>query len=156
MKEELTREGMMKEEMMKEEMTKEELTKEELTKEEVAMATLTIEGVGPVEVPAGTRLVCAIDNAGVDILHRCGGNAKCTTCRVEFLAGEPTRMTQAEHDKLEERGDLGTFRLSCQSLVADGMHVRPLLRLSTSGLEDAGPPPEDHITPDPSWLDWPR
>ncbi len=119
------------------------------------MAKLIIDDLGEVQVAAGTRLVRAIENAGLDILHRCGGNAKCTTCRVEFLAGQPTRMTQAEHDRLEANGVLGEFRLSCQCLVADGMHVRPLMRLSTSGLEDAGPTPEDHITPEPVWMDWP-
>jgi ferredoxin len=117
------------------------------------MAKLTIEGARTVDVPAGTRLVRAIQGAGVDILHRCGGNARCTTCRVEFLAGEPDRMTVAEHDKLLANGELGQFRLSCQCLVADGMSVRPLLRLSGSGLDDAGPEPEDFITPEPVWRD---
>ena len=59
------------------------------------MPILTIEGHGPVTVTAGTRLVNAIEDAGVDILHRCGGHAKCTTCRVDFLDGEPDQMTQA-------------------------------------------------------------
>ena len=33
---------------------------------------------------------------GVDVLHACGGNARCTTCRVEFVTGEPDQTTQAE------------------------------------------------------------
>ena len=117
------------------------------------MPNLTIEDVGTYHVPDGKRLVLAIEDAGVDILHRCGGFARCTTCRVEFVHGEPGRMTQAEHDKLVENGQLGHFRLSCQSLVTHDMHVYPLMRLSTSGLEDAGPRPEDHITPEPVWLE---
>jgi ferredoxin len=120
------------------------------------MAQLTIEGHGTVELPAGTRLVRAIESTGVDILHRCGGFARCTTCRVEFLAGEPDQMSRAEYEKLVENGVLGELRLSCQSLLADGMHVRPLMRLSTSGLEDAGPEPEDVITPEPEWIPAPR
>ena len=28
-------------------------------------------------------------DAKVDVLHACGGNARCTTCRVEFVDGEP-------------------------------------------------------------------
>jgi ferredoxin len=119
------------------------------------MPSLTIEGVGTFDVPEGRRLVLAIEDCGVDILHRCGGHARCTTCRVEFLAGQPERMTRVELDKLVENGQLGHFRLSCQSIVADGMHVLPLMRLSTSGLEDAGPPPEDQITPEPEWLHMP-
>ena len=34
------------------------------------------------------RLVLALEqDAGVDQLHACGGNARCTTCRVEFIDG---------------------------------------------------------------------
>ena len=65
---------------------------------------LTVEGYGTFDVPQGKRLVLAVEqDAGVDILHACGGNARCTTCRVEFLAGEPDRMTEAEKNKLAER-----------------------------------------------------
>ena len=60
------------------------------------MPILTVEGFSPVDVEAGKRLVNAIEqDAGVDILHACGGNARCTTCRVEFISGEPSRMTKA-------------------------------------------------------------
>ena len=52
------------------------------------MPTLTVEGYAPVVVDDGMRLVNAIEQrAGVDILHACGGNARCTTCRVSFVAG---------------------------------------------------------------------
>jgi ferredoxin len=39
-------------------------------------------------------------DAGIDQLHACGGNARCTTCRVEYIAGEASRMTEAERDVL--------------------------------------------------------
>jgi len=117
------------------------------------MPLLTIEGHGTVTVAAGTRLVRAIEDAGVDILHRCGGNARCTTCRVVFIDGEPDQMTQAEYDKLESKGALGEYRLSCQCLVLEDMHLRADSRLTGSDLEDAGPTPEDVITPEPVWLD---
>ena len=69
------------------------------------MPKLTVEDFETVDVPDGKRLVRAIEeDAGVDILHACGGNARCTTCRVQFLSGEPTRMTKAEKLKIEERG----------------------------------------------------
>ena len=61
------------------------------------MPKLSVEGFESVEVEPGKRLVLAIEqDAGVDILHACGGNARCTTCRVEFLDGEPSTMTRAE------------------------------------------------------------
>lgn len=51
------------------------------------MSNLSVEGVGNFDVPAGKRLVLAlIDEAGIDQLHACGGNAKCTTCRIEFVS----------------------------------------------------------------------
>ena len=69
------------------------------------MPKLTVEGFSTVDVETGKRLVLAIEqDARVDILHACGGNARCTTCRVEFSAGEPARMTVAEKTKLEEKG----------------------------------------------------
>jgi ferredoxin len=78
------------------------------------MPKLTVEGVGMVDVPAGKRLVLALeDEAKVDQLHACGGNARCTTCRVEFVAGEPVTMTAAEQAVLTARG-LTVVRLSCQ------------------------------------------
>ena len=53
------------------------------------MVKLTVEGVGEFEVPAGKRLVNAlVDECGVDQLHACGGAARCTTCRVEFLGSD--------------------------------------------------------------------
>ena len=67
------------------------------------MPQLTGEGFSPVEVEDGKRLVLAIEqDAGVDVLHACGGNARCTTCRVEFVSGEPERLTLAEKTRLED------------------------------------------------------
>ena len=61
------------------------------------MPKLTVEGYGTVDVADGKRLVLAIEqDAKVDILHACGGNARCTTCRVEFIDGEPAPHTAAE------------------------------------------------------------
>jgi ferredoxin len=111
------------------------------------MPKLTIEGVGTVEVEQGTRLVLALEDNGGDPLHRCGGYARCTTCRVEFLEGEPESMTTAEKEKLESQGNLGNFRLSCQCTVEHDMHVKVLMPFADSGLDDPGSRPEDHVTP---------
>ena len=78
------------------------------------MPKLTVEGFGTVDVPAGKRLVLALEqDARVDVLHACGGNARCTTCRVEFVSGEPSKMTVAEKNVLAAKG-LNGVRLSCQ------------------------------------------
>lgn len=117
------------------------------------MPTLTVDGVGTFTVPEGKRLVLAIEqDAGVDILHACGGNARCTTCRVEFIAGEPARQTVAERDRLAAR-QLSGVRLSCQILCDHDMSVRAISRLEGSGRPDPGGPPDSSITPPPEWID---
>jgi ferredoxin len=117
------------------------------------MPKLTVENVGEFEVPAGKRLVLALEqDAGIDQLHACGGNARCTTCRVEFVDGEPQRMTQAERDVLAARGLTGV-RLSCQILCDHDMTVRAISRLAGSGRKDAGHEPAPQIEPPPAWVD---
>jgi ferredoxin len=116
------------------------------------MPTLTVDGVGAFEVPAGKRLVLALtDEAGVDQLHACGGNAKCTTCKVEFLAGEPDRMTVAEQSVLAGKGLTGV-RLSCQLACDADMTVRAVSRFAGSGRKDSGKRPADAIEPPPVWV----
>ena len=116
------------------------------------MPKLTVEGVASVEVEHGKRLVNAIEqDAGVDILHACGGNARCTTCRVEFITGEPSRMTRAEQVRMREKGLTGV-RLSCQIPCDHDMTVRAISRLAGSGRPDAGPAPMATIQPEPDWI----
>ena len=117
------------------------------------MPRLTVEGVGEFDVPEGKRLVLALEqDAGIDQLHACGGNARCTTCRVEFIAGEPSRMTVAERDVLSARGLTG-IRLSCQIPCDHDLTVRALSRLAGSGRKDAGHEPAVNIEPPPVWVE---
>lgn len=116
------------------------------------MPRIEAEGFEPFDVAAGTRLVRALEDNGVDILHRCGGYAKCTTCRVEFTQGEPGTMTIAEYNKLLDKGLLGQVRLSCQIECTHEMKLRPVNLFSASGLSDPGPQPESYITPEPQWM----
>src|ERR671927_1331689 len=115
----------------------------------------TATGLIETEVPAGKKLVLAIEDAGVDILHRCGSYARCTTCRIEYLEGEPGKMTRAELEVLASRNLLGEVRLSCQALCDHDVKVRVLMTVSSTGLDGPGPHPESHITPDPEWVDKP-
>ena len=116
------------------------------------MPRLSVEGFHAVDVENGKRLVLAIEqDAGVDILHACGGNARCTTCRIEFITGEPGRMTMAEKTRLEERGLTGV-RLSCQIECDHDMTVRAISRLEGSGRPDPGKTPEPTVQPPPVWL----
>jgi len=112
--------------------------------------TVQVEGTGPVAAHEGQRLVLALDLAGTGILHRCGGQARCTTCRVEFLDGEPGAMSFADFEKLTEKNLLGVARLSCQIECAPGMSVRVLQTTQSTGLE-AGKIPAEQIEPEPVW-----
>jgi ferredoxin len=116
------------------------------------MPKISVENVGDFDVAANKRLVLALeDDAKVDQLHACGGNARCTTCRVEFVAGEPDKMTKAEKDVLAARGLTGV-RLSCQILCDHDMSVRIISRLAGSGRKDAGGRPTDELQPQP--VEW--
>jgi ferredoxin len=108
------------------------------------MATIIADGK-EFEVADGTRLVKAIEDNGIDILHRCGGKARCTTCRVTFNSGEPASYHPNEKAKLESKDDLGKYRLSCHILCEGTMDVNVLNHLSTSGLSDPGPRVADEI-----------
>ena len=114
------------------------------------MPKLNVEGVGEYEVPAGKRLVLALtDEAKIDQLHACGGNARCTTCRVEFVACEPAEMTVAEKNLLAARSLTG-IRLSCQIACNHDMSVRAISRLAGSGKAGPGNRPLEAIHPEPA------
>ena len=107
------------------------------------MPIVTVEGQGPVEVDEGRRLVLGLEDAGIDILHRCGGNARCATCRVEVLAGEPSPVTPWEEVRLSDlRTREATTRLACQIRVISDLEVDVRRRLSDNpDMGDAGPRP---------------
>ncbi len=110
------------------------------------MALINVDGQ-TFEVADGIRLVLALEDNGIDVLHRCGGNASCTTCRVTFSEGEPEAIREAEATILAKRDLTGQARLSCQILTAGTMTVEPLMRVSTTDLDDAGPRPTDELAP---------
>lgn len=110
-----------------------------------------MEGVGAFDVADNKRLVLALEqDAGIDQLHACGGRARCTTCRVEFIDGEPETRTKAETDVLAARGLTGV-RLSCQIRLDRDMSVRAISRLAGSGRPDPGPTPAADIEPPPEY-----
>jgi ferredoxin len=107
------------------------------------MPTVTVEGEKAFEVESGKKLVLAIEDAGIDILHRCGGNARCTTCRVQILEGSPAPMSDLEQARLAREASLGPdIRLSCQIRVEGDLGVRVLGRASAQGVSP-GPRPAD-------------
>jgi ferredoxin len=106
------------------------------------------------DVPEDKRLVLAIEDHGIEILHRCGGYARCTTCRVKFIEGEPDKMTQAEKTRLQQdpANLFGKVRLSCQIVCDHDMVIEPVMTMDNSDVDDPGKRPEDQITPEPVWV----
>jgi ferredoxin len=103
----------------------------------------TATGTREIEAESGRKLVLVLEDGGIDILHRCGGKAKCTTCRVEVLEGDAGEMQEAERNRLAaETGLAETVRLSCQVHVQGDFHVRVLNQSSVRSL-DPGPRPEE-------------
>jgi ferredoxin len=98
------------------------------------MPLISAAGFEAFEEEEGRRLVKALEDHGIDVSHRCGGQARCTTCRVKFLSEEP-EMGEAERSCLEEDGVLGEFRLSCQIRIDRDMEVEVLMRASEQGWE---------------------
>ncbi len=95
------------------------------------------------EAEEGRKLVLCLEDNGIDIMHRCGGNAKCTTCRVEVLAGDPGEIGDAEKAILASKTDLGDHtRLSCQVRLMDDLHVKVIRQVSVEGIEAGGRPVE--------------
>src|SRR6266545_7241458 len=94
----------------------------------------TASGTQTIDAPQGKKLVLVLEDAGIDILHRCGGNARCTTCRVEILEGEPEEMRDLERNRLAVEAELAdNVRLSCQIHISSDLKVRVINQVSVRG-----------------------
>ncbi len=103
----------------------------------------TASGTLAFEAQQGRKLVLELEDNGIDILHRCGGNARCTTCRVDVLAGDPGEIGEAEKTILATKTDLNErTRLSCQMRVIDDLHVQVIRQASVEGIEPGNRPVE--------------
>lgn len=107
------------------------------------MPLIQVEGKQPIEVEEGKKLVLALEDEGVDVLHRCGGNARCTTCAVEVLTGDLGDIGEAEATVRQNKGiEDPSIRLSCQVRVHEDVSIRLIKTVGSTGL-DAGPRPQE-------------
>lgn len=86
-----------------------------------------------VQVKPGITLLQSAEQAGVEILHSCGGIGACTSCRVLVIEGRNrlTPIGQAEEEQLVESGLRHSHRLACQAgILGDVVIERPKWRSS--------------------------
>ena len=112
------------------------------------------------EVESGTKLLKALIEHDVDLVHTCGGKAKCTTCRCTIDKGTPNKVTQAQKDLFERlvrtgqpQFDAPQVFLSCQVIVENDMMVSPSEEFNSIIHDSRGKDTADEVTPDPVWLD---
>ncbi|VEF47575.1 ferredoxin [Bacillus freudenreichii] len=111
------------------------------------MPNVTVFGGKTFEVEMGKKLVLALEDNDVNILHQCGGNARCTTCRVEVLGGDFMEVTKNEEKAFANKGigellQEDCLRLSCQIRVNGDITVRPIMTVENTR-KKAGPRPAD-------------
>jgi adenylate cyclase len=82
-----------------------------------------------VEVEEGTSVLEASIRLGIDHMHACGGEARCTTCRVEVLAGieHCPQQDDDERQVTAMNGIASPMRLACQLRPTGDLRVRVLV-----------------------------
>lgn len=73
-------------------------------------------------VPAGTSILDASDEAGVELPSNCGGVCACTTCHVWVERGldSLSEIEDREDDRLQEAAGLSAHsRLACQARIGE-------------------------------------
>src|SRR6478672_2500662 len=107
------------------------------------MPMIHAEGYHSFRAEQGKKLVLALEDNGVDILHRCGGKARCTTCLCEIVDGDAGPIGELEAAAREKKGITAEhLRLSCQIRIEKDLKVKPL-RTATSEQMDPGTRPEE-------------
>jgi adenylate cyclase len=84
-----------------------------------------------VETQQASTVLEASLAAGIPHTHVCGGNARCSTCRVMILAGQEYCAPRSDAEQLlaEQLGFTPMIRLACQTAIANSGQIT-LRRLS--------------------------
>lgn len=76
-----------------------------------------------VSIPAGTSLLEAARQAGIELTSACGGEGNCGQCRVQWLSGETRPPTPDEEFLLAEADLRQGYRLACCTPVLSDVKV---------------------------------
>src|SRR5271157_355965 len=105
-----------------------------------------------IEVAAGTNLLEAAQQAGIDLVAACGGIGICGTCRVKQVTGQFSPVSLVEEEQLRPEELSTGYRLACQAEVHSDARVEipPESLAATQRMQVEGQDVE--ITLDPSVL----
>jgi uncharacterized 2Fe-2S/4Fe-4S cluster protein (DUF4445 family) len=76
-----------------------------------------------VEVAAGTSVLAAAQEAGVELVALCGGQGSCQSCRVRLARGALSAPTPAEQDVFSREELAAGFRLACHARVQSDVTI---------------------------------
>ncbi|MEP7356102.1 MAG: adenylate/guanylate cyclase domain-containing protein [Anaerolineales bacterium] len=93
------------------------------------MPTITYQNEGRIEVDTTTPILHASLRNGIPHTHVCGGNARCSTCRVLILEGlENCSPRNEKEQKMADRRNFSpNVRLACQTTVSGDVALRRLV-----------------------------
>ena len=79
-----------------------------------------------IDVSPDTTILEATLKANINHMHVCGGNARCTTCRVDILDGLDNCRPRNEKEKQlsEKLGFPRNIRLACQTKISGNVTIR--------------------------------
>jgi adenylate cyclase len=93
------------------------------------MSIISFQNEKSVEIDAETSILQSALRNGIPLIHACGGNARCSTCRVLVLQGLENLCprNQQEQNLSEQRNFNARVRLACQATVKGDVTVRRLV-----------------------------
>jgi len=91
--------------------------------------------------PAGTTLLKAAHDGGLDVTATCGGRGRCTSCRIKFISGTVPPPTLADEVQLGDDLVREGYRLACQCRLDEPLTVQlaPPLEEKSFQILGAGP-----------------
>src|SRR5919201_1162896 len=88
---------------------------------------------------AGSRVLTTLHDARTDVPATCGGRGRCTSCRVQFVAGITPPPTIADEVQLGDDQVREGYRLACQCRLADSATIRLAPPLAEESFQILGP-----------------
>ena len=99
------------------------------------MPIVTINPEGKtIEAASGVSLLEALKNAGIAILHKCEGQAKCGSCHLFVQEGRKSlsKVQRLENEQLDSIVGVGSkSRLACQAVLGEEPVTVELLGFSS-------------------------